>query len=200
MDEEVQRLRRMREAATRVRGLAFAFSRTGLLQERSLKRITFAISRRVAHAASDRLNEYPHRSFLARRCKSPLQLKRTMLGALLTVQRLVDDTRSLTRSTDLSAALGPVQADIRWLLATWQRHARGAARALEPVRRPIGVGTGVDAGVAATPLREQPFLGLLVGGEPRARSRGEGLRESWGAISQTRTTSGVESGAPGPGQ
>ena len=183
-----------------------------------MKRITFAISRRVAHAASDRLNEYPHRSFrrgltrlerlviamnvryLARRCKSPLQLKRTMLGALLTVQRLVDDTRSLTRSTDLSAALGPVQADIRWLLATWQRHARGAARALEPVRRPIGVGTGVDAGVAATPLREQPFLGLLVGGEPRARSRGEGLRESWGAISQTRTTSGVESGAPGPGQ
>jgi hypothetical protein len=139
MNNEVTRLRRLRQAALKVRALARVLnggkSEDGIFQRGAL------LSWRIARIATGRLRAHPYQSYQsdpsffesgADRLSAILigtvaglrgYGAETFLDELRSAARELDDTRALTLSADLSDALGRAQSSMRALLDDVQREA-----------------------------------------------------------------------------
>jgi hypothetical protein len=139
MNNEVTRLRRLRQSALKVRALASVLnggkSDEGIFQRGAL------LNWRIARIATGRLRAHPYQSYQrdpsffesgADRLSAILigtvaglrgHGAETFLGELRSAARELDDTRALTLSPDLSDALGRAQTSMRALIEDVQSEA-----------------------------------------------------------------------------
>jgi hypothetical protein len=127
MKDEISRLRGMREAALEARALSRVLDNTG--RRDSAQARSALLCWRIVRIATGRLRAHPYTSHesipspaLPRTLMTGFiaaQRRRRMgalLGQLQSLCRVLDDTRALTLSPDLSDALGRVQAYMRPLV------------------------------------------------------------------------------------
>ena len=163
IDTEVERLRRLRGSALRVRAVARALSvKKWSLDDALLVRGGCA-AWRIARAVTGRLRAHPYAPFqkgpsLGLLLGNSLVTKTTALGAgnrlqglrafeqeLKALARALDDARALTRAPELSDAFGRSQIELRSLTAavefeTQRTRARaGTVAAVPPSRIPARV-------------------------------------------------------------
>jgi hypothetical protein len=173
MDDEVQRLRKLRLAALQLRALARVCGAAGKGRDEWLHRRTSAAAWRVARCVTGQLNAHPYHPYrrpptpaecallsvaahwAALRCRSPARVERAVSSQIRILKRLVDDNRAVTRCAELSDALGRAQVQIGSLAAEWLgTAARRDTRA--------GVVDGAVAAPQASPvsMAERPYLGF----------------------------------------
>ncbi|HEV7612961.1 MAG TPA: hypothetical protein VGO37_13870 [Steroidobacteraceae bacterium] len=160
-DAEVVRLRRLRDAALRARAMALALyshpERRGLLTQSAM------CCWRIARVTTGRLRTHPYLSYqqgpselraaydrMSSRLLSGIARYRgrrlqTLAVELQCVVRELDDTRSLTRSTDLSDTLGRLQAQIRNLERELDAGVRSESGSLHAAVSPAEAGVGAHA-------------------------------------------------------
>jgi hypothetical protein len=139
MNNEVTRLRRLRQSALKVRALATVLqggkSADGLFERGAL------LNWRIARIATGRLRSHPYQSYqrdpsffesgadrlaailVGTMCSLRGHGAETFLRELRVAARELDDTRALTLSPDLSDALGRAQASMRILIDDVQNRA-----------------------------------------------------------------------------
>ncbi len=138
IDFEVERLRRLRASALRLRAVARALRANRGTLEDGLLSSSACAAWRVARVVSGHLRAHPYESFqkdagLGTLLMNGLVAKAATLGtsrpsqALVQVERHLkvlsrelDDARALTRAADLSDSFGRSQNDIRSLIAAVQ--------------------------------------------------------------------------------
>lgn len=145
-NDEVERLRKLRANALRVRAIARALdgSQPASVASDRLQRVSGA-AWRISRAVSGRLRAHPYATFqkdagtltiLAnslRACAVARFLGRHtraagyLAGELSTLSRILDDTRALTCTLDLSDSLGRSQIEIRGLLTEIRGRQRAPA-------------------------------------------------------------------------
>jgi hypothetical protein len=169
-NDEVERLRKLRGAALRVRAIARAlesYQRQPMVTAR-LQRVSGA-SWRVARAVSGRLRAHPYATFqkdagtltllanslrasaVARLLGRHPRAATYLAGELSTLSRLLDDARALTCTLDLSDSFGRSQMEIRGLIMEIRgRHRAAATPAL--VLQPQSAAVAADS--------DWPYLSL----------------------------------------
>jgi hypothetical protein len=150
---EVMRLRRLRNSALQVRAIARAMgSRRAALDEPLISRGACA-SWRIARGVSGRLNGHPYIHYqegagigtvlwnwvvansLAGIARSRSRALHKYAARLRQLGRVLDDTRALARSPELSDTLGRSQREIRALIASLE----GVASAARDYSLPDGL-------------------------------------------------------------
>jgi hypothetical protein len=132
-DSEVERLRRLRAMALRVRAVARALGKTESMRQNSVCRRTGSAAWRVARTASGRLRAHPHARFqkdagmgvilwnslvattVALSMRGP-QAVSTFERLLRQLARELDHARALTWAAELSDTFGRSQLEIRALI------------------------------------------------------------------------------------
>jgi hypothetical protein len=170
-NDEVERLRRLRAAALRVRAIARAVdsSQQQLLVTDGLQRVSGA-AWRISRAVSGRLRAHPYATFqkdpgtltilanslrawaVARFLGSHARAAGYLADELSTLSRLLDDTRALTCALDLSDNFGRSQIEIRGLITEFRGRHRAphtAALVLQP-----------QSGAVAAADSDWPYLSL----------------------------------------
>jgi hypothetical protein len=181
IDSEVERLRRLRGSALRVRAVARSLGGSqSTLNDPLLSRSACA-AWRVARTVSGRLRAHPHASFqkdagLGLLVSNSIAATAAALGAssrlrafqgfeaqLKALARQLDDARALTWASDLSDLFGRSQHEIRSLLAAveCETHRTGegsAARRVLPVQRRLAPLVSQTQNSAAPADRDWPYL------------------------------------------
>jgi hypothetical protein len=132
MNDEVTRLRRLRQSALKVRALALILS-DGNCTHRLFERAAL-LNWRIARIATGRLRSHPYQGYQSdpsffesgadrltamltgTMAKLRSRGAETFLGELRLAARELDDTRALTLSAELSDALGRAQSTMRTLI------------------------------------------------------------------------------------
>lgn len=135
MDAEVERLRRLRGTALRVRAVALSLGKTESMAQNPLLRRVRCAAWRVARAVSGRLRAHPYVPFqkdatlgvvlgnslvaMAAACgaRAPQRALLSFAAQLRNLAHELDRTRALTWATELSDLFGRSQNEIRSLLA-----------------------------------------------------------------------------------
>jgi hypothetical protein len=170
-NDEVERLRKLRTTALRVRAIARALEssqRQPLVADR-LQRVSGA-AWRISRAVSGRLRAHPYTTFqkdagtftilanslrawaAARFLGRHARAAGYLAGELSTLSRLLDDARALTCTLDLSDSLGRSQIEIRALITEIRGRQRASvtpALVLQP-----------RAGAVAAGDSDWPYLSL----------------------------------------
>jgi chemotaxis protein histidine kinase CheA len=171
-DAEVIRLRRLRDAALRARAIASALNSHPERRSARLSEYTLGCWR-IARATTGRLRNHPYLSYqqgpsglrvayerMSARLRSGVARYRGRRLQLLSVElqrlmRELDDTRALTRCTDLSDTLGRLQGPIRKLEKELNAGVPNESRSH---RDPLHTGVGSRADNADNLAENWPYL------------------------------------------
>ncbi len=150
IDFEVERLRRLRACALRVRAVARALRKRQPLLHDALLHRARCTAWRVARTVSGRLRAHPYASFqkdagldvifansvIAATAAIGVRTRRQGFirfeAYLRQFAHALDDSRSLTRSTELSDSFGRMQKEIRTLEAAVGYEINGSAAGINP--------------------------------------------------------------------
>jgi hypothetical protein len=154
IDMEVERLRRLRGSALRVRAVARALGGNQHTLDEPLLSQGACAAWRIARAVSGHLRAHPYANFqkgasLAVLLGNSVVAKVTAIGAstrqralqnfkahLTSLARTLNDARALTRSADLSDSFGRCQQELRALIAAVDCETQGVRQPLvESARR-----------------------------------------------------------------
>ena len=166
IDSEVERLRRLREVALRVRAVARALAAGQADRDNGLLRRGRCVAWRVARTVTGRLRAHPYAPFtrdaslgvilrngaiaklIALGAANPADALHKLEAQMRALARELDDARALTWAADLSDTFGRSQAEVRSLLGAMQASVL-AKPAMVAVATPALMTAGL-AGAAAT--------------------------------------------------